>query len=58
MNDHLNDGYWYYHLNDISSQNYWVNNQWIDFKTSIRIMLSKIGAIPEEKWHLEMLFEQ
>ena len=58
MNENLIDSYWYYHLHEISSQDYWVNNQWMDFKTSIRILLTNKGAIPEEKWHLDLLFEQ
>ena len=53
----LSESYWYYNIDMISSPNTWINNQWINFKTTIRIMLVKKNAIPEENWYLEKLFE-
>ena len=57
MNENLTECQWYFDLSKISSENFWINNQWIDFKTTIRIILTKKDAIPEEKWHLDSLFE-
>ena len=54
----LAESYWYYHLDDISSPDYWINNQWIDFKTTIRILLTNKNAIPEENLYLDKLFDQ
>jgi hypothetical protein len=58
MNENLKDCQWYFGINKITSENTWIDNQWSDFKTTIRILLTKKNAVPEEQWHLEYLFKQ